>query len=268
VKQSNNNTESLPKIVPRFLLQNWGDTHYSAFVSRPSLVSQFISLIIDECKRVHYDGIVLDTSYLGLRMKEKSEEPALLEFFTKLSSELHKNSLVFILVEPPTGTLTQSESQKFDGHDFEKIVNLVDHISLMTYDYSVREIGPNSPKNWAAHSLMSLLSPEMRANKEITQKILMGIPFYGYDFIQNSGSREAVIASKYLELLKMHHPELLWEESSHESLFTYPSPSGEHVVYYPTLKFVNERLKLAEELGVGISIWETGQGLDYWYDLL
>lgn len=269
VRNSNNNTEAFPKIVPRFLLQNWGETHYSVFVSHPSLVTQFTSLIVDECKRVRHDGIVLDTSYLGLRMKEKSEEPALLEVFKQLSSELHKNSLVFILVEPPTGALTQSDGhQKFDSHDFEKIVNLVDHISLMTYDYSMRGIGPNSPKSWVAHSVMSLLSPEMRTNKEITQKILTGIPFYGYDFVQDSGSREAIVASKYLELLKTHQPELLWEETSHESLFTYPSPSGEHVVYYPTLKFVNERLKLAEELGVGISIWETGQGLDYWYDLL
>lgn len=38
--------------------------------------------------------------------------------------------------------------------------------------------------------------------------------------------------------------------------------------FWPCFYCVQERLDLARELGVGVSVWELGQGMPYFFDLL
>lgn len=41
-----------------------------------------------------------------------------------------------------------------------------------------------------------------------------------------------------------------------------------HTVYYPTPAALKARVQLAEQQGAGLSIWELGQGMDSFLDLL
>lgn len=83
-----------------------------------------------------------------------------------------------------------------------------------------------------------------------------------------AGTGGAIIGRDYLSLLEKHRPVLHWDEKSAEHFFIYSHDDLQHAVFYPSLKSISMRLDEALAWGAGLSLWEIGQGLDYFYDLL
>lgn len=92
------------------------------------------------------------------------------------------------------------------------------------------------------------------------------------------GGGGAILGGEYLSLLDKYKPSLQWEKNSKEHFFLYTSTtdddnqqattSSSHAVFYPSLMSIFTRLQEARSWGCGISIWEIGQGLDFFFDLL
>ncbi|OWZ04290.1 hypothetical protein PHMEG_00023830 [Phytophthora megakarya] len=127
---------------------------------------------------------------------------------------------------------------------------------MNAYDFGAP--GPNAPYPWLKKTLEKM-SPMER------QRILMGIPFYGYD------NSDAITGGTYLQSLKDNDVlKIRWDATAHECQHAYTSAEtrSHHVVFFPCLQFIQDRLKLYKERGVGVAIWELGQGLEFFYDLL
>lgn len=187
-----------------------------------------------------------------------------------ISKALHDNGKVLIVViPPPLANLKPNQKQKpvFDKDDFDGIKDLVDAFSLMTYDYASHNgaIAPNAPIEWVEENVKYFTdSPKYR------QKILLGLNFYGMKYaLDNQNIQpEPVVGSSLIDLMKSKEVNVKLDDKSDEHMFIFEFDSSRVLIFYPTLYSIKQRLDLAKRLGTGISIWELGQGLDYFYDLL
>jgi chitinase domain-containing protein 1 len=103
---------------------------------------------------------------------------------------------------------------------------------------------------------------------EASHKILGGVNLYGNDF-SDGGGGGAIVGDAYLKLLKAKKPKFKWDEVFAEHRFDYQQGGVSHQVWFPTLAYLQQRFEIAQSsLGTGLSFWELGQGLDYFYDLL
>lgn len=139
---------------------------------------------------------------------------------------------------------------------------------MMTYDFAnAEQIGPNAPATWIRQCVEMLLPNTSDTSLRMRSRLLIGLNFYGYDFVP--GGMTPLRGGEYVAILKEHQPEIKWHAEAAEHFLAYQTGIGSHFVYYPTLFSIELRLQLAVHLQVGgIAIWEIGQGLNYFFDLL
>ena len=282
---------SRPLLLPRFSLELDGRGVGSVLRDPASLAAAVSS----ECARRGYDGAVVDglSSWTSAGVPEE----AMSRVVRALAAALSTSGRQLVIALPHgTAATTLAGLTGPGGASF---------VMLMTYDASLSAPpGPNAPMSWLVkHMEASLgapiggaeeneacaagddMQPASRGgecggakaaggapSRPAPAQLLMGVNFYGWAFRRDGRPPDAVLGDDATALLS-EGATLRWDAKAEEHWFSASPPpdaprSGRRVVYYPTPSSLLPRLRLARAAGVGVAVWELGQGHAWLFDLL
>lgn len=237
------------KILP--MLQNtpiWDDFH--PFISDSDWVDKTVAKIVSLVNTYNYDGIQIDLEAIN-----RDDGPNLTAFMAKLYANLHaENKLVTMAV----GAKFEDFGGKFSGaYDYAALANVVDYVNIMAYDYSYPggDPGPVAPIAWVQSVA------EYAAAKFGARKVILGVPFYGYDW---DVSQDKYAASRsyptVLDMMSEYSGTIGYDQLYQSPYMQYTKDGDTHQIWFENEQSLAAKFNIVSSLKLGgFSAWRLGQ---------
>jgi spore germination protein YaaH len=219
-------------------------------------------------KRENLVGWQLDLEYI-----DPADKSYYTQFVQRAAVRLHRDGrLLSIAVVPRFSDLypDTDPSHEFHGgewgapYDFRALGRAVDFMTLMTYDHHTSNTppGPVAGYDWVEAAL------EYATARVPCQKIVLGIPFYGREWIQSGGEtlvRTLAFADAQNRIEQMS-VERLWHERWRAPWFQYSDEIGLHVGWYEDNRSLEAKLELVQKYHLrGFAAWRLGlEDPEFW----
>ncbi|MEY2553855.1 MAG: hypothetical protein QOC57_1715 [Ilumatobacteraceae bacterium] len=178
----------------------------TSILADPALRAQHIANIVALTSSAEVDGVDLD--YEGFAFSDGHDSwtattPVWDAFIYELAAALHNNGKLLAVTIPPVWNAGGGNTG-YVVYDQSSIVQYVDRLRLMVYDWSVSSPGQIAPMSWLNQVIAytnSVVSVSDRA------KLQLGVASYGRDWGRQANSTEAcpdgALATKSIELQNM-----------------------------------------------------------------
>lgn len=238
---------------------SWNDELIVHILHNPSTRAAHISAITRLVETHHWEGIDID--YESLPASARSDFSA---FIADLARALHAHH-ARLSVTVHAKTAEPGDWSGAQAQDWRALGQAADEVRIMAYDYSTLADppGPIAPVTWVEQVLTL-------ATREVSrQKIMLGLPTYGYDWTDGHQATEQEANTQDLQwedimaLAQAHHATENWDTKSASPWFTYTDAQGQrHTVWFENARSLQVKLTLASNAGVGgVFLWRLG-GVD------
>ncbi|PWI58909.1 glycosyl hydrolase family 18 protein [Sulfoacidibacillus thermotolerans] len=265
-------TKALPAIqeqglAPLLSVSNFDGSNFNTelahtILSSPDLQAKVITNIEKVLQSKGYRGVNVDFEHM-----QPSDRSLYNEFIKNLTDRMHANGYLSTLALGPK-TKDEPNAAWMGAFDYKTLGSLVDFIMLMTYEWGWVGGPPMAvaPLNQVQTVLDYAVSVIPR------EKILMGMPTYGYDWEISGGEKKLATGISPVDAQNLAIEKgvvVHFDPMAASPMFRYREGEQEHEVWYEDAKSVLAKFHLIYEMNLrGISLWVLGQPFPQLYELI
>ncbi|KAB2338221.1 LysM peptidoglycan-binding domain-containing protein [Cytobacillus depressus] len=244
------------KVAPLAVITNLTPTGFSPELTRrvlntPEIRERLINNIYNLVKTKNYAGVNIDFE----RIRE-SERDLFSGFLRSLRERLRPEGYYTSVAIPAK---TSDDIPWLKGYDYGGIGAAVDIVFIMAYDWHETSSppGPTAPITEVRRTIEYALN-HMRGNK-----IILGVPRYGYDWTMSNGtvaSARAVSVATAVETAMKYQVPIQYSIEYQQPFYQYRDETGKrHIVWYEDTRARAQKLQLMVDYRLrGIGAWQLG----------
>ena len=229
----------------------FSNSRAQAVLSDPAAQEKLIGQVLDTVSAKGYRGVDVDFEFL-----EPSYAGAYAAFLQSLRGSLAPLGRPVLTALAPK-TYADQPGLLYEAHDYRALGAASDALLLMTYEWGYT-YGPPM----AVAPLPNVRAVAEYAVTEIPrEKLLLGIPAYGYDwplpFQQGVTAARSLSNLQAVALARDHAAAIQYDETAQAPHFSYTDSQGTaHVVWFEDARSLAAKLRLLAELGLaGAGFW-------------
>ena len=198
-----------------------------------------------------FPGINLDLE--GVKKQNESNFTAFIEDIT---TALHQHNFDLYLCVP--AKWEHNDDSSWSGaYNYLALGELVDKIIIMAYDYHWPGGPPGAiaPLNWVQDVIdYAIINIPL-------EKIILGIGFYGYEWVINSEEPGRGLTYPQIKSLQLKYNTMIeWDQDSSSPYLRYQESQQEHEIWFENMVSIKEKIKLVKSYQLaGAAFWRLGQ---------